>query len=186
MPVIAAIVMLALALLGVAFERVTAAARINAPAHRSRAREASFLGIKMAEDWLMTSALGNDFPAAQDAFGSVSLDRIEAVRMDGSRAEWHGGAVHNATVNVYVADVSYDKYLFGGELARKAGVPAIPRMPGVNSGDTVVRYYYLRSRASAGERSFFDSEEILAISHDKLRGETDVERILYRSSSGKN
>jgi hypothetical protein len=179
LPVIAVFVFLSMLVLGILIERVTASARTSCQPVQTSQPASAFRGLKMAEDWLLSSVLEGDFPSAR-GYG-VSLDLIEALRSDGGRAEW-AGALDGEKITVYVADVSCDRAVFGGEFANKAGTPSIPRIPGVCSEDAVLRYYYIRGSAQTRNSPVFDCEEVLSCRLDKISGVLEVRRIFYRSS----
>jgi hypothetical protein len=136
---------------------------------------ASELGVKLAEDWLLSSIDAGYIPRGNPGAPGSLLEKIEAVRPDGGRAEYTGGL----GLELYIADTDYTSELFG-----RSG-STIPRIPEDIMEDGVSRRcYFLRSTANSPEGGFrLVSEEVLAVSFDNLGKMTGVSRLFYRSSS---
>jgi hypothetical protein len=139
--------------------------------------EASCLGMKYAEDWLLSSVASGEFPSARvNSLSENPLLRIEAVRSDGSSA-----ASPAPGAEIYAADLDYEPGLFTGSLAKRADTLFIPRMPRYEDDFTERRFYYLRASVSAGRNMTSASEEVLSVEKDKATLNISAKRLLYRS-----
>jgi hypothetical protein len=143
--------------------------------------EATCLGLKYAEDWLLESVTSEQFPRARvNSLTANILTRIEAVRDDGSVAspppdEFASG------ISLYVADLCYEPGLFTGTLAKRADTPFIPRMPPTDDAFSYVRFYFLRATFPAAKNAVFVSEEILSVALNKATLDISAKRLLFRS-----
>jgi hypothetical protein len=145
-----------------------------------RSAEAACLGLKYAEDWLLTSAAAGQFPRARvNSLSSNIPVRIEAVRDDGTAAPPPDELVPG--VSLYVADLDYEPGLFTGALANRAGTPFIPRMSPLDDDFRWVRFYFLRASFPAAKNTLSFSEEILSVTRDKATLEISAKRLLSRS-----
>jgi hypothetical protein len=145
-----------------------------------RSAEATCLGLKYAEDWLLESAASGQFPRARVNSLAANIPvRIEAVRDDGSAVPPPGELAPR--VSLYVADLDYEPGLFTGALAKRADTPFIPRMPKIDDDFSCVRFYFLRASFPAGENAVFVSEEILSVTRDKATLDISARRLLCRS-----
>jgi hypothetical protein len=177
-------VLLALSAIGFAVERAmsrltkTGTKRVH---DRSSADEA-YLGMKHAEDWLITSVLADDFPAARkNSTDPDPMTRIEAVRNDGSAIAQNPG-ISPVNAIIYVADADYEEGLFNGKTGTDAAGLFIPRIPCVEGAGAECRFYYLMSASAAGGVNAVN-EELLAVSRDRILRTVAVERIYYRSAN---
>jgi hypothetical protein len=143
---------------------------------------AAYIGMKHAEDWLLSSVTSGHPPSARK--NSIDPDparRAEAVRGDGSPIG-EAPPMLSMSVEVYVADADYAGGLFtSGISAGLSSTLYIPRMPMVVSGDTERRFYFLRSAASSDQGDRAADEEMIAVSIDRVTGAVEVERLFYRS-----
>lgn len=137
---------------------------------------ASELGLKYAEDWLLSS-IGEGFVPKRDPWASGdALDRAEAVRPDGGRVS-SDLSFDKFSVDLYVADTDYDDSLDATQ-----GVPLIRESVAPGSGS--MRCYLLRSTAkSARWHPALVCEELLAVSLDMSGRTQAVTRLFYRSGS---
>jgi hypothetical protein len=143
--------------------------------YRRQAEEAR-LGIKAAEDWLLSS-LASGVTPRKDMFGSSPSEKLTAKRPDGKRPEY-GGGFGGMSVTVTVFDLNYDSELLG-----RANV-SLPCMPLSVNGDGVLRYYLMRSEAAAADRKIkLIDEELIAVSIDNFGILSGASRIFYRTSS---
>jgi hypothetical protein len=182
MPTILIFVLVGMMLTGIMLQKATANVRsINPVIGFRKSAEASRYGLKLAEDWLISAVLSNDIPARRyDAEGDPQR-RVEAVRSNGLGV----GADFKPSsfdLELYVGDTDYPESLFGGEMANDPVVTAIPRIPHVQTDSYSLNYYFLRSSAASPEGSSrMISEELLAVSRDKMAGEIDIRRLFYRT-----
>jgi hypothetical protein len=181
-PVIVFFVLFALLAVGFIVERATAKFRITTGLIRDNMEsDVSYLGMKHAEDWLISSVLSGDFPLARPYFGDTDpMARIEAVRSDGNAAVWAPATVSLDT-KLYIADVDYEPGLFTGNLATSASTPFIPRIPGIETKNAICRFYYLRSSSMKSDGKEAVTEELLAISMDKTQRNMVAKRLFYRN-----
>ena len=182
-PVAILFTLLAMCAAGFALERLTARFRLAArSADSSSVADAAFLGIKHAEDWLISSVLSEGFPKSGANHSDPDpMRRIEAVKHDGSGVGGAPPVTFAPTPSLYVADADYPDGLFAAPANGKTA-PFIPRMPRVDAGSVECRFYYLRSEASAG-LVMSVNEELLAVSADSASGSVDVGRLFFRSCS---
>jgi hypothetical protein len=145
---------------------------------------ASICGIKIAEDWLMSSIISKDIPRLSMLGREDPMDRIEALRADGSAARHDLG--DRIDVRLYVADADYESGLFrdaSGNLS-SSKTPSIPRIPIVSTAEGFRLCYYLRSSAESGDgRTRIVCEEMISVTFDLMERVTDVRRLFYRSSA---
>jgi hypothetical protein len=182
MPTVVFFVLFSMFAIGFIVERSTAKLSIATKGIRNRIKaDASHLGMKYAEDWLISSVLSDDdFPTARGASaGSDPLAQIEAVRRDGSAARWNP-AITSADVSIYIADADYEPGLFTGRLASRASTPFIPRMPYLENGNSICRFYFLRSFSVGEDGAELTNEELLAVSMDYALRTVEVKRLFYR------
>jgi hypothetical protein len=143
---------------------------------------ASELGMKLAEDWLLSS-IGEGFipKMAQSATGSA-LSKIEAVRPDGGRVP-ASLSFDKFDISLYVADTDYSSILDGMSIEEKEpGIPMIPES--YVPGKGLMRCYFLRSAAASGLwKSKLACEELLAVSLDLSGRIQAVTRLFYSSDS---
>ncbi|GHV56463.1 hypothetical protein FACS1894216_20400 [Synergistales bacterium] len=141
-----------------------------------RQKEEARLGIKAAEDWLLSSLADGVIPR-KDMFGSTPPEKLTAKRPDGKRPEY-GGGFDGMSVAVTVFDLNYDSELLGGASF------SLPCMPLSVCADGVLRYYLMRSEASAeGRKIKLIDEELIAVSIDNFGILSGASRIFYRTSS---
>jgi hypothetical protein len=180
-PVVILFALLAMIAAGYALERMTARFRSAASsAGSSSVAAAAFLGIKHAEDWLISSVLSEGFPTSGANYGDPDPMRlIEAVRGDGSSVGDSPPGALTPTPSLYVADADYPGGLFAAPAKGEAG-PFIPRMPRIDSGTVECRFYYLRSEAS-DDIVISVNEELLVVSADAASGVVEVGRLFFRS-----
>ncbi|MDR1472402.1 MAG: hypothetical protein LBS75_07750 [Synergistaceae bacterium] len=142
--------------------------------------EAFACGVKLAEDWLLSSIVSGDVPRRGMNGHDTPLASIEALRSDGSGASSDLAARFGASF--YVADVDYDEGLFRGSSSPiQRRTPSIPRIPEIRSSDGVLRYYYLRSDAEGARNARVIHEELVSVKLDHLGRVTDVRRLFSRS-----
>jgi hypothetical protein len=166
---------------GFCLERVTVRMRIAQALTRGQsASDSAYLGMKHAEDWLITAAMSAVLPTARkNSSDPDPLKRIEVVKNDGTPIP---AGLFAPGVELYVADADYEPGLFTGSLANKAATPFIPRMPPVETEAALCRFYYLRSSATGADGITAIDEQLLSVSRDKFFGGTAVERIYYRKN----
>jgi hypothetical protein len=140
--------------------------------------EASELGIKLAEDWLLSSiASGNRPRLSQSATGNFA-ERVEAIRPDGGRAGYEHGW-DGFDIDLYVADTNYASRLPG------TSDLTIPRIPELFTSGGFRRCYFLRCTATSKKipETKLVNEELLAVSFDQYDKMLGVSRLFYRSTS---
>jgi hypothetical protein len=54
-------------------------------------------------------------------------------------------------------------------------------MPALDTGDAIVRFYYLRSVSSGDQDGAIAAEELMSVSRDKTTGAVYAERLFYRT-----
>ncbi|MDR0649311.1 MAG: hypothetical protein LBF92_08270 [Synergistaceae bacterium] len=137
---------------------------------------ASELGLKFAEDWLLSSIEEGFVPKRSPCASGDALDRAEAVRPDSGRAP-SGLSFDEFVVDLYVADTDYDD-----SLGASLNIPLIRES--VTPGSGSMRCYLLRSAAiSMRWRPALFCEELLAVSLDLSGKIQAVTRLFYRSGS---
>lgn len=135
---------------------------------------ASELGMKFAEDWLLSSIEEGFIPKiSPDASGDL-MSIVEAVRPDGGRIP-AVMSFDKFDIHLYVADTDYGHSLSPAiPMIQESYVPEEGRM----------RCYYLRSAAGCGLWiSMLFCEELLAVSIDLSGRIQAVTRLFYRSNS---
>ena len=159
-PVAILFTLLAMCAAGFALERLTARFRLAArSADSSSVADAAFLGIKHAEDWLISSVLSEGFPKSGANHSDPDpMRRIEAVKHDGSGVGGAPPVTFAPTPSLYVADADYPDRPFAAPAHGK------------------------RSEASDG-LVMSVNEELLAVSADSASGSVDVGRLFFRSCS---
>jgi hypothetical protein len=185
-PVVTFFMLFSMLAIGFILERSTAKFRIIHEAiHNRLSSDTSYLGMKFAEDWLISAVLSEDFPTARENSETADpMDRIEAVCRNGNSIGWDHGEP-SVDVKLYVADIDYKPGIFAGELANKRKTPFIPRIPRIETELSVCRFYYIRCAASAkqGASKKMMNEELLAVSMDKSTRQVVVTRLFYRYDS---
>jgi hypothetical protein len=167
-------------MLGFMFGTTSARLKYAAPTLGVRkSAAAARLGIRRAEDWLMTSARSNDFPSCRNYLETDPYKRIEAVHSGGGAPVSAGETLPYA---LYIADADYAPG-FLVPLTRRSDAHGIPRIPAADTGEAIVRYYYLRSVSSPDNSPAIAAEELLAVSRDKTSGAVSAERLFYRTGS---
>jgi hypothetical protein len=136
---------------------------------------ASEFGLKLAEDWLISSIEDGFVPKrVPDASGDF-LYMIEAVRPDGGRVS-HDLGFDNFGVSLFVADTDY-----GDDVEDLLQIPLIPESFTPNEGR--LRCYFLSSTAETARwRPKLVCEELLAVSLDLSGRVQSVTRLFYRSN----
>jgi hypothetical protein len=136
---------------------------------------ASELGLKHAEDWLLSSIEDGFVPRRAPGASGDALSRIEAIRPDGERVP--GLSFDKFEIDLYVADTDYESSLTGTER-----IPLIPEFQTPGYGGR--RYYFLRSTAkSPSWEPRLVCEELLSVSLDLSNKIQRVTRLFYRSTS---
>ena len=153
-------------------------------AQKKSVSDSSFIGIKYAEDWVISAVMSEGFPTAvKYSTDSDPMRRIEAVLRCGTSA---GAAGSGIDAEIYVADADYEEGLFTGSLKNKASSPFVPIMPCEDSDDETRRYYFLRSSAQSGDGVASTREEMLAVTLNKRTLDVTAERIFFRRSGNSN
>ena len=153
-------------------------------AQKKSVSDSSLIGIKYAEDWVISTVLSEGFPkAVRFSAAEDPMKRIEAVRRCGTSIN---GAVSGINAELYVADADYEEGLFTGSLKHKTSAPFVPIMPGVDNDDETRRYYFLRSSAPNGDGVIATREEMLAVTLDKRTLNVSAERIFFRKAGNPN
>jgi len=146
-------------------------------ARKKFASDSSLIGIKHAEDWVISAVLSEGFPRARNEGDPIR--RIEAILRDGTSID---GTRSGINAELYVAVADYDEGLFTGSLKNRATSPFVPIMP----YDDTSRFYYLRSSSPNGDGVISTREELLAVSLDKSTDKVSVERIFFRRVNNSN
>ena len=167
--------------MGFMFDRSMRRLRIEAElAQKMSVSDSSLIGIKYAEDWIISAVLSEGFPAAvRYSANDDPMRRIEAVRRDGTSI---GGPGSGINAEIYVADADYEEGLFTGPLKNRATSPFIPIMPGMDTDDETRRYYFLRSSSPNGDGVIVTREQLLAVTLDKRTLDVSAERIFFRKA----
>ena len=147
-------------------------------AQKKSVSDSALIGIKYAEDWIISAVMSEGFPTAirYSADGDL-MRRIEAVLRDGTAID---GAKYGINAELYVADADYEEGLFTGLLKNDATSKFVPVMPCVDTEDETRRFYYLRSTSPNGDGVIATREELLAVTLDKHTLEVSAERIFFR------
>jgi hypothetical protein len=143
------------------------------------ARNASYVGMKLAEGWLLSSIHSGDVPSGMSPRSGAPLELVEAIGARGPCSvsfDLHG----SPPVDLYVADADYPKGLFAGSATKIPLPPAIPRIPAETTIFDDVRRYFMRSAARDSDGVEFVCEELLAVSRDMLTGQIDARRLFFR------
>jgi len=153
-------------------------------ARKKSVSDSSLIGIKYAEDWIISAVLSEGFPTAvRYSADEDPMRRIEAVLQCGTSIDGAGSGIN---AEIYVADADYEEGLFTGLLKNKDSSPFIPIMPGVDTYDETRRYYFLRSSAPNGDGVIATREEMLAVTLDKRTLNVSAERIFFRKVGNPN
>jgi hypothetical protein len=148
------------------------------------ASDDSLIGMKYAEDWVISAVLLEGFPKARNnPAESDPMRRIEAVLSNGTSVNDAGSGIN---AELYVADADYEEGLFTGALKNMATSPFIPIMPSVYTDGETRRFYYLRSASQNGDGVITTREELLAVTLNKHTNEVSAERIFFRRVSNSN
>jgi hypothetical protein len=136
---------------------------------------ASEFGLKLAEDWLISSIEEGLIPKrVPGAYGDF-LHMTEAVRPDGGRVP-SSLSFDNFSVSLFVADTDY-----GSDVEDLLQIPLIPESFTPNEGR--MRCYFLRSAAETERwRPKLVCEELLAVSLDLSGSIQAVTRLFYRTN----
>ena len=171
--------------LGFVFDRSMRRLKMEAELARKKSvSDNSFVGIKYAEDWIISAVLSEGFPAAvRYSADGDPMRRIEAVRRDGTSISGVGSAIN---AELYVADADYDEGLFTGSLKNRATSPFVPVMPCIDTDDETRRYYFLRSSSPNGDGVIAVREELLGVTMDKRTLDVSAERIFFRMVGNSN
>ena len=171
--------------LGFMFERSMRRLKTETELTRKKSvSDGSLIGIRYAEDWVISAVLSEGFPTATVNSADVDpMRRIEAVLRDGTSI---GGAGNAISADLYVADADYEEGLFTGSLKNRATSPYVPIMPCVDTEDETRRFYYLRSSCPNGDGVIATREELLAITQDKHTLNVSAERIFFRRVTNSN
>jgi hypothetical protein len=148
--------------------------------------EASRYGLKIAEDWLLSSIAEGSVPLAPHPWTGVDLlERIEAKHPGGKQLDPPDGGFENISIDLYIADTDYLSGIFSTSSSSTHRIPRIPQRPeSWMPGDERLRCYFLRSSAEAAGREIkLACEEVLAVSIDHNGKIEDVTRLFYRSVS---
>jgi hypothetical protein len=145
--------------------------------------EASKYGLKIAEDWLLSSIADGSVPLApHPSTGNNPLERIEAKHPGGKQLELPDGGFDNIDVELYIADTNYQSGIFSPSGTSIPRIPQRPEHP--MPDDERFKCYFLRSSAKAKGREIrLACEEVLAVSIDRYGKIDDVTRLFYRSVS---
>ena len=151
---------------------------------KKSASDDSLIGLKYAEDWIISAVLSEGFPTAiRYSADEDPLRRIEAVLRDGAPI---GGVSSGVNSELYVADADYEEGLFTGSLKNRAATPFVPIMPSVDTDGETRRFYYLRSTSPNGDGVIATREELLSVTLDKYTLKVSAERIFFRKASNLN
>jgi len=147
-------------------------------ARRISAPDYSFIGLRHAEDWIISAVLSEGFPIARgfSARGDP-MEIIEAVLPGGSSFD---GSENGIGAVIYIADTDYGTGLFTGSLKNRASTPFIPSMQSVMTDDETRRFYYLRSSFVNDDGVTAQREELLAVTLDKHTLDVSAARIFSR------
>jgi hypothetical protein len=145
--------------------------------------EASKYGLKIAEDWLLSSIAEGVIPLApHPSTGDDLLERIEAKHPGGKKLELPDKGFEDMNIELYIADTNYQSGIFSPSGTSIPRIPQRPEHP--MPGDERFRCYFLRSSAkAAGRETRLACEEVLAVSIDRDGKIEDVTRLFYRSVS---
>ena len=147
-------------------------------------RECAQNGLDEAENWLFRAFELGDTPRARNVHAANPLQKIEAVRVDGSGFEPETPPP-GADVEIFIADASFDIALFPSSRPPYA-VPVIPHeLPSLENGNRGRYHYFIRSSAGTDERNYRTvCEEFLQFDVDATFGRiVDVRRVFFRSAS---
>jgi hypothetical protein len=176
LPTVIILLVLLIHLTAILMEKVTLyAGQTNSKVSHGVQVIASELGLKHAEDWLLSSIEDGFVPRSAPGAAGNALCRIEAIRPDGERVP--GLSFDKFEVDLYIADTDYESSLTGAE-----GIPLIPELQAPGLGRR--RCYFLRSTAKS---PFWEPrlvcEELLSVSLDSSDKIQEVTRLFYRSTS---
>jgi hypothetical protein len=174
---------------GIMLIRATDTARVvlDASVRSKGSAAASICGVKLAEDWLISSISSGDVPRLRMNGCEAPLSRVEALLADGSGAGGRAGRDEYAghiRAELYVADTDYESGIFrvGSSPWNPSLTPGIPRIPVISTPDGVTRHYYLRSWSRV---TFDDSavirEEVVVVTVDHLGRISGIRRLFSRS-----
>jgi hypothetical protein len=142
-----------------------------------RQADAASVGVKIAEDWLLSSITDKSIPRRDPASSGAPLEKIEALAADGSSARFEG-RFDGFEIEIYIADADYES----GALDQSPR--GIPRIPEESSADGVRRFYHLIGAAKKKSGDIMlTSEELIAVFIDKSGNIKDVSRLFYKSTS---
>jgi len=180
-PIVVLLLLVFTLAIGTMTTSVTAHVKVTGPRVSYRGQsDAAHIGIKLAEDWLLSSIDAGAVPLGGGRASGSPFERVEAVRPDGGRAVGDGG-FSGFDIELYVADTDYNAGLFSAPGTAKS---SIPRMPAVSTPEGVRRFYFLRSTATLpGRRNCLISEELLSVSIDRSGAILETTRLFYRSLS---
>jgi hypothetical protein len=137
---------------------------------------ASEFGMKLAEDWLLSSISEGFIPKMAAAASGDALSRVAAVRPDGGRVPTDL-SFDKFCLHLYVADTDY-----GDSMETEPKIPMIPESSVPGEGTT--RCYFLRSTAEYGLwKSKLLCDELLAVSLDLSGRIQAVTRVFYAPDS---
>ena len=145
----------------------------------SDARNASYVGMKLAEGWLLSSIHSGDVPSGMRPHSGASLELVEAIGTRGP-CSVSFDLPGSPAVDLYVADADYPTGLFAGSAAKIPLPPAIPRIPAETTIFEDTRCYFLRSAARDSNGVEFVCEELLTVSMDMANGQIDARRLFFR------
>jgi len=170
--------------LGFMLDRSARRLRLEAELARKKSDDGSLIGIKYAEDRIISAVLSEGFPYARDdPAESDPMRKIEAVLRNGATIDGSGSGIN---AELYVADADYEEGLFTGSLKNRATSPFVPVIPCVDNDDETRRFYYLRSSSRNDDGVIVAREELLAVARDKFTLKVSVERIFSRIVNNAN
>lgn len=178
---------LGMAMLGVLVERFAFIATLSPDSwNRAMHGETADIGLELGENWLYESFEAGDIPRARDYLFSDPMQKISALRHDGSAVSW-SPPYPDADLEIYIADTSYDIEIFGN--SPKNLIPVIAhQLPSEENGHTGRYFYFIRSSAGRPGKNFrMVCEELLEFVVEGPFGEfKGATRLFYKSKAVSN